>query len=192
VNALIVAAGRSRRFGPANKLLARIGGRPLIVVSVSRVLAATQGPVTLVVGHDAHRIITALARHGLHAHRRLRIVRNRHPRAGMTASLDVALEAAPRLDSAVTLYLADMPNIAAGHDRALAGAVRAGWPVARVGAGHRPGHPVRLRRSAIAAHAKPGRLARTARACRHVTRVVAVPKHAILDVDTRQMIRALI
>ena len=192
MNALIVAAGRSRRFGLANKLLAPVAGRPLIVVSVSRVLSATRGPVTLVLGHDPHRIAAALARHGLLAHPRLKIVRNRHPRAGMAASLDTALDAAPRLDSAVTVYLADMPNIVAGKDRVLARAVRAGWPVARVGAGHRPGHPVRLRRSAIAAHAKPGRLARTARACRHVTRVVAVPKHAILDVDTRQMIRALI
>ena len=192
MNALIVAAGRSRRFGLANKLLAPVAGRPLIVVSVSRVLAATRGPVTLVLGHEAHRIAAALARHGVLTHPRLKIARNRHPRAGMAASLDTALDAAPRLDSAVTVYLADMPNIVAGKDRVLARAVRAGWPVARVGAGHRPGHPVRLRRSAIAAHAKPGRLARTAKALRHASCVIEVPTRAIIDVDTRQMIRSLI
>ena len=192
MNTLIVAAGRSKRFGPANKLLTQVGGRPLIVVSTARILAATRGPVRLVVGHQSRRIIAALARYGVLPHPRLSIVRARASAAGLATSLDTALESAPRIDSAVTVYLADMPYVEPAVDHLLGRAVRAGYPIARVAAADQPGHPVRIHRRVLTSVAGPGRLARAARNQRAATFYRRVSTRAVADVDTRQMIRSLI
>ena len=59
-DAVILAAGLSRRMSAENKLLLDWYGRPLIAHVAQACLAAVDGPVTIVTGHEADRIAVAL------------------------------------------------------------------------------------------------------------------------------------
>jgi molybdenum cofactor cytidylyltransferase len=105
--AVVLAAGRSTRFGGA-KLLALLYGRPLLQFSLDAVAAHGTVATIVVLGHEAdvaERII------GWHAERR---VRNPHPEAGLASSLRIGIgEAAavqPLVDG-VFVVLADQPRI---------------------------------------------------------------------------------
>ena len=50
--AIVLAAGRSTRMGGPNKLLAEIGGRPLVRIAVEQALASRARPVIVVTGHQ--------------------------------------------------------------------------------------------------------------------------------------------
>ena len=52
IAAIILAAGRSTRMGGPNKLLAEIGGRPLVRIAVEEALASRAQPVIVVTGHQ--------------------------------------------------------------------------------------------------------------------------------------------
>ena len=58
--AIILAAGRSERFGTDNKLLHPVNGEPMIRVTVERILNANLGDVVVVTGHDADQVERAL------------------------------------------------------------------------------------------------------------------------------------
>jgi molybdenum cofactor cytidylyltransferase len=61
VAAVVLAAGLSTRFGAANKLLAEVDGRPLVLRTLGAVLAATTAPPLVVLGHQAERVTARLA-----------------------------------------------------------------------------------------------------------------------------------
>jgi molybdenum cofactor cytidylyltransferase len=61
VAAIILAAGLSRRMGSENKLLLPVGGEPMIRHVVAQYRAAIDGPITVVTGHDASLVESALA-----------------------------------------------------------------------------------------------------------------------------------
>ena len=61
IAALVLAAGRSSRMGGPNKLLAEIGGRPLVRIAVEEALASRARPVIVVTGHQRERVEAALA-----------------------------------------------------------------------------------------------------------------------------------
>lgn len=147
---IVLAAGRSRRFGRANKLLARVNGRPLIAVTLAQVLAATRGPVVLVVDHQARALHTALSRHGIRC-RRLHIVYAPGLRHDMSRSRARGVAAAPRLSTSLQIHLADVPGIDVRTVAQLHQAIRAGAAAARPGYDACPGHPVRFRLDRVAA-----------------------------------------
>jgi molybdenum cofactor cytidylyltransferase len=60
VAGLILASGRSQRFGDENKLLAPFEGKPLIWQTARAYLSANLSTVTVVVGHDATSVAQAL------------------------------------------------------------------------------------------------------------------------------------
>ncbi|CCQ37745.1 molybdenum cofactor nucleotidyltransferase domain protein [Natronomonas moolapensis 8.8.11] len=60
VGAVLLAAGRSERFGPENKLLAAIDGRPVVRRAARTLLAASLDDRIAVVGHDAAAVGKAL------------------------------------------------------------------------------------------------------------------------------------
>ena len=62
IAALVLAAGRSSRMGGPNKLLAEIGGRPLVRIAVEEALASRARPVIVVTGHQRERVEAALGR----------------------------------------------------------------------------------------------------------------------------------
>ncbi len=107
VAAVILAAGRSTRMGGPNKLLADIGGRPLVRIAAEEALASRARPVIVVTGHQNERLEAALA--GLKVER----VHNPDYAEGLSTSLKAGLGAVPGgVDGAVVL-LGDMPQVSA-------------------------------------------------------------------------------
>lgn len=116
---IVLAAGRSRRMGAVNKLLAGIGGVPMVVRTVDAVLAAGADPVLVVTGHESEKIRAALAG------RPVRFVHNAEYAAGLSGSLRAALAALPEDAEGALVCLADMPLVTAAHLARLVEAFRA-------------------------------------------------------------------
>lgn len=121
VVALVLAAGRARRFG-SPKLLAPLGGRPLVRRTVERTLEAAVGDVTVVTGDD-HAALAAALR-GLP----VRLERNLHPADGLSGSLRVGVAASG--GAAVLVVLGDQPTVPVAVMRAVVAAYRtSGRPI---------------------------------------------------------------
>jgi molybdenum cofactor cytidylyltransferase len=103
--AIVLAAGRSQRFGKENKLLHLIDGEPMVRVSVGNLLRVGLGHVVVVTGHDADAVERAL--NGLD----VKCERNATPWAGMGNSLAAGANAVPDDVEAVAIVLADMPAL---------------------------------------------------------------------------------
>src|SRR5207248_3127219 len=61
IAAVVLAAGRSTRMGGPNKLLADIGGKPLVRIAVDAALASRASPGIVVTGHERERVQASLA-----------------------------------------------------------------------------------------------------------------------------------
>lgn len=107
VHSLLLAAGMSERFGSANKLLAEIGGSPLVRRVADCLLASRAAAVTVVVGFQAERIKDALA--GLE----LPFVTNPDFEEGLSSSLRYGIAALGDQPSGAMIALADMPGTSA-------------------------------------------------------------------------------
>jgi molybdenum cofactor cytidylyltransferase len=105
VAAIVLAAGQSRRMGGPNKLLAEVGGKPLVRNAVEQVLASQARPVILVTGHQRAEVEKALA--GLS----VQIVHNPDYAAGLSTSLRAGLAAVPAEADGAMIALADMPQV---------------------------------------------------------------------------------
>ncbi len=116
IAAIVLAAGRSTRFGTSNKLLAPLEGAPLVRKTVENVLAGRARPVLVVTGHMADDVRAALA--GLD----VTFVASPDYKAGLSASLKAGIAALPAgLDGAL-VCLGDMPGVSSGDiDRLIAG-----------------------------------------------------------------------
>ena len=107
VAALVLAAGRSRRMGAANKLLEDFGGMPLVRRAVLAALESRAETVTVVTGHMEKEVRKALG--GL----KVAFVHNGDYGDGLSTSLQAGLAAlAPDCDG-VLVCLGDMPGISA-------------------------------------------------------------------------------
>jgi len=105
VAALLLAAGQGRRMGGPNKLLATVGGTPLVRIAAEAAQKSKAASLTVVTGHRAGDVETALR--GLDA----RFVQNPHHEQGLSTSLRAGIESLPPdVDGAIVL-LADMPGI---------------------------------------------------------------------------------
>jgi molybdenum cofactor cytidylyltransferase len=108
VCAIVLAAGRSRRMAPLNKLLVADGkGLPMISRVVDNVLASRARPVIVVTGHERERVEEALAgRPVLFAHAE-------EYAEGLSASLKAGLRAVPPDAEGILVCLGDMPLVTA-------------------------------------------------------------------------------
>lgn len=116
IAAVVMAAGRSSRMAPANKLLTDVDGRAMVQRAVDTALASQASPVIVVTGHDGDRVRDALAG------RQVQFVDNPDFAAGLSTSLRAGLAAIAgmQLDGAVFL-LGDMPLVTPAHiDRLMA------------------------------------------------------------------------
>ncbi len=136
--AIILAAGRSQRFGEENKLLHLIGGEPMVRVTVGNVLRVGLGSVVVVTGHDADAVERAL--NGLD----VKCERNATPWAGMGNSLAVGANAVADDIEAVAVFLADMPSLKPETTAGLIDRFQplTGKDIAVPSFGGRRGHPV--------------------------------------------------
>jgi molybdenum cofactor cytidylyltransferase len=102
---VILAAGRSTRFGVENKLLASFEGRPMLAHVLDTARAAALGPVVVVTGHEAETIEALAAGMGA------RLVANPDYREGLATSLRAGLAAMPPETGAAFIMLGDMPRL---------------------------------------------------------------------------------
>src|SRR5271168_2633287 len=116
IAALVLGAGRSSRMGGPNKLLAEIGGRPLVRIVAEQVLASRARPVIVVTGHQRERVEAALA--GLP----VKFVHNPHFADGLGTSLKAGIGALPAEVDGAIVCLGDMPQVDAALIDRLIGA----------------------------------------------------------------------
>ena len=115
IAAVVLAAGRSTRMGGTNKLVAEIGGKPLVRIAAEQALASRAQPVIVVTGHQRERVEKALV--GLP----VRIVHNPDFADGLGTSLKAGIAAVPAEADGVVVCLGDMPQVdAALIDRLIA------------------------------------------------------------------------
>jgi molybdenum cofactor cytidylyltransferase len=191
IGVVVLAAGRATRMG-ANKLLAELGGEPILRHVVRAALASPARPVVVVTGNQAAEVEAALA--GLE----VTFVHNPAFAEGMSTSLraGIAALAAREVDGAL-VCLGDMPRVTAGH----LAAVMAAFDPARGAAivvptcARKRGNPVLWGRRFFAEMAAlGGDVGARALLERHADQVatVALEDPAILlDVDTPEALAAL-
>jgi molybdenum cofactor cytidylyltransferase len=105
IAAVVLAAGRSTRMGAINKLIAEIGGKPLVRIAAEQALASRAKPVIVVTGHERERVEAALA--GLP----VRFVHNPDYADGLGTSLKAGIAAVPENADAAVVCLGDMPQV---------------------------------------------------------------------------------
>lgn len=116
IAAVVLAAGRSSRMAPCNKLLELVEGKPVIAYAVSAALESGAEPVIVVTGFDAERIVEALR--GL----KVAVPHNADHERGLSASLRAGLKALPPNTDGALILLGDMPEIQSRDLKALSGA----------------------------------------------------------------------
>jgi molybdenum cofactor cytidylyltransferase len=105
VAALVLAAGRSTRMGAVNKMLAEIGGKPLVRIAAEQAVASHAQPVIVVTGHEREKVEAALK--GLP----VRFVQNPDYADGLGTSLKAGIAAVPEEADAAIVCLGDMPQV---------------------------------------------------------------------------------
>ena len=105
VGAIVLAAGRSSRMAPHNKLLEPVEGKPIVAHVAAVALASGANPVIVVTGFEASRIADTL--HDL----KVTIVRNPGFEGGLSTSLRTGLGALPLGSDGALILLGDMPAV---------------------------------------------------------------------------------
>jgi molybdenum cofactor cytidylyltransferase len=105
IAAVVLAAGRSIRMGAVNKLIAEIGGKPLVRIAAEQALASRASPVIVVTGHERERVEAAL--NGLP----VRVVHNPDYAEGLGTSLKAGIAAVPDDADGAIVCLGDMPQV---------------------------------------------------------------------------------
>jgi molybdenum cofactor cytidylyltransferase len=116
VAAVVLAAGRSTRMGAVNKMLAEIGGKPLVRIAVEQAIASRANPVIVVTGHQHEKVEAALK------DLPVRLVRNPDYAEGLGTSLKAGIAAVPENADGAIVCLGDMPQVDAALIDRLVGA----------------------------------------------------------------------
>ena len=140
IAAIVLAAGRSTRMGAENKLLADIGGKPMVRVVVEAALASAARPVLVVTGHQQPQVRAGLA--GLD----VSLIANPNYASGLSGSLKAGVRAVPDECTGALVLLGDMPKIGPENLDRLIAAFGPGAIVVPVHHG-RQGNPVLWPRS---------------------------------------------
>ncbi|MBC7431163.1 MAG: NTP transferase domain-containing protein [Rubritepida sp.] len=191
VAAVVMAAGRSRRMAPLNKLLVTDDqGRSMVARVVDQALASQARPVIVVTGHERDRVMEALAgRPVLFAHAE-------DYAQGLSASLKSGLAALPPDVDGVMVCLGDMPLVAAAMmDRIIAAFdPDAGRAIVQPTFRGKQGNPMLWARALVPAMmAVTGDVGARHLAAQHASLVfdVEMPDDAVLrDFDTTEALKA--
>lgn len=106
IAAIVLAAGRSRRMAPHNKLLVTDrSGKPMVARVVDNVLSSNARPILVVTGHQHEQIEHALGG------RPVRYVHADDYAEGLSASLKAGIAAVPPECGAALVCLGDMPLV---------------------------------------------------------------------------------
>jgi len=188
VGAVVLAAGRSTRMGPVNKLLADLGGRPLVTHILDTLAAAGLPPPAIVLGNMADAVRAAIGA------RPAVFVTAPDYASGLSRSLRAGIAAVPADWRAALVCLGDMPRVDGATIAALASVPGDNAIAVPVWAGKR-GNPVLWARAHFAALARlDGDVGGKALLSEHADAVieVAAPDDGVLaDVDTPEALAAL-
>ena len=196
IAALILAAGQSSRMRRAcargthdhdkveNKLLADVGGMPMVARVADAALASRARPVLAVTGHQAEKVRAALA------NRAVEVVHNPDYVQGMSTSLRVGIAALGKTGvTGALVLLGDMPKVTAATIDKLIAAFAAGdgRAICVPEADGRRGNPVlwprNLFREMSTVSGDQGARDLLVRHAARVTRVAAPPAEIFADVD---------
>ena len=115
IGAIVLAAGRSTRMGPRNKLLEPVDNVPMVRRAVMTALASRARPVVVVTGHMRDDVAVALA--GLD----IQLTHNPRYADGLSTSLAAGIKALPGGADGALIALGDMPGVLPAHfDRLIA------------------------------------------------------------------------
>jgi molybdenum cofactor cytidylyltransferase len=115
IAAIVLAAGKSSRMAPANKLFVQIDGRSLIEHAVAAATGSQAATTVVVLGNEADRVRAILAG------RAATLVDNPDYASGLASSLRAGLAAVPADCEGAVVLLADMPGVTSAHvDRLIA------------------------------------------------------------------------
>lgn len=186
--AVLLAAGRSRRMGSGNKLLADFGGEPLVRRTAERVAASGVAGTLAVLGHQADQVASALS--GLD----IGHIDNPEFASGIASSLKAGIRALPEGAAGALVALADMPEVKTGDINRMVDAFAGsgGKAIVRATNGGKRGNPVILPRALFA---EIGRLEGDAGARQLVETAplevieVEIGPAASVDVDTPDALR---
>jgi CTP:molybdopterin cytidylyltransferase MocA len=187
VSAIVLAAGGGSRFG-GGKLLAKLGGRPIIETVLHNLREAPVDEIIVVVGADAQRLRGVCEAYGV------RIVANEEWERGQSTSVLAGLRACG--GEAAVVLLGDQPFIGAEAVERLVSAFSEGARVAVATYGGKRRNPVLFSREVwplLEAELAGDEGARSVLR-RHPELVVEVPCEEVgdpADVDTREDLRRL-
>lgn len=138
VAAIVLAAGRSTRMAPVNKLTATYQGAALVRHAVEAALASRAAEVIVVVGHDADLVRDALAGFDV------RFVANPDYATGLASSVKAGIAAVDTGAAGAVILLGDMPGVSAAVVDALIDAFEGagGNAICQPRYDGRPGNPV--------------------------------------------------
>ncbi|MEM8798829.1 MAG: nucleotidyltransferase family protein [Pseudomonadota bacterium] len=155
---IILAAGRSVRFGETNKLLTQINGAPLITHTLSAAADAGISRMIIVTGHEAEAVEAAVGswqegRGGIASHH-IRFIYNEVYHDGMGSSVATGVRQIPPGTSSAFLTVGDLRHPKAETYQKLwqAHCGRADR-IAVAKNGDQPGHPVLIGQDHFAAFA---------------------------------------
>lgn len=185
IAAIILAAGRSTRFGAENKLLATWHGVPMLAQVIRNVKTAGLTDVIIIIGHEAEKIAEIAAGEGVTT------CHNPDFAAGLSTSLKAGIAALPEEVEAALILLGDMPLVRTETIAALSDAAANDLASAAFAPVYRGewGNPVLLRRALFAPimQLQGDQGARKVLAARDDIAPVAVDDPGILaDFDTQQ------
>jgi CTP:molybdopterin cytidylyltransferase MocA len=187
VSAIVLAAGGGSRFG-GGKLLAELGGRPIIEAVFDNLRKAPVDEIIAIVGADAQRLREVCEAYGV------RIVANEEWERGQSTSVLAGLRACG--GEAAVVLLGDQPFIGAEAVERLVAAFAEGAKVAVATYGGKRRNPVLFSREVwplLEAELAGDEGARSVLR-RHPELVVEVPCEEVgdpTDVDTREDLRRL-
>lgn len=105
LGAVLLAGGASRRFGADNKLLAEVGGAPILAKVAREILASGVGELIVVTGAEHAAYMTALD--GLP----VRFVANARWDEGIGGSIAAGVRALSEIPQGVFIVPGDLPNL---------------------------------------------------------------------------------
>ena len=185
----MLAAGGGSRFG-GGKLLARLGGQPIIEAVLDNLREAPVDEVIVVVGAYAERLREVCERYGV------RPVANEEWERGQSTSVLAGLRACDKKSRAAVILLGDQPFVGADAVGRLVAAFAEGANVAVATYGGKRRNPVLFSREVwplLEAELAGDEGARSVLR-RHPELVVEVPCEGVgdpTDVDTREDLRRL-
>jgi CTP:molybdopterin cytidylyltransferase MocA len=135
VSAIVLAAGAGSRYG-GGKLLAKLGGKPLIEYALDTLSGAPVDEIVVVLGAEAEGLRETCESHGV------LVVENPDWAQGQSTSVRTGLRACAPDSRAAVVVLADQPLVGAGAVDRLVAAFEEGARVAVATYGGRPRNPV--------------------------------------------------